>query len=45
VIKVTHTTDNMSVLVRAYGKGSELIIDRKQELIVSGQSFSELSDK
>ncbi|KAJ2959506.1 hypothetical protein NQZ79_g5015 [Umbelopsis isabellina] len=33
LVKVTHTPDNMSVLVRAYGKGSELIIDRKQELI------------
>ncbi|KAG2180176.1 hypothetical protein INT43_003965 [Umbelopsis isabellina] len=33
LVKVTHTPNNMSVLVRAYGKGSELIIDRKQELI------------
>lgn len=35
VVRVVHTLDDVSVLVRAYGKGSEIIIDRKQELIVS----------
>ncbi|GAB5593123.1 hypothetical protein Unana1_08023 [Umbelopsis nana] len=33
LVRVVHTLDNMAVLVRAYGKGSEIIIDRKQELI------------
>ncbi|KAH8551020.1 kinase-like domain-containing protein [Umbelopsis sp. PMI_123] len=33
LVRVVHTLDNVSVLVRAYGKGSELIIDRKQELM------------
>ncbi|KAI9288316.1 kinase-like domain-containing protein [Umbelopsis sp. AD052] len=33
LVRVVHTLDNVSVLVRAYGKGSEIIIDRKQELI------------
>jgi hypothetical protein len=35
VVKVTYQPTDFSVLVRAYGKGSELIIDRKQEIIVS----------
>jgi ethanolamine kinase len=35
VVKVTHRPTDFSVLVRAYGKGSELIIDRNQEVIVS----------
>ncbi|KAI7871207.1 kinase-like domain-containing protein [Spinellus fusiger] len=33
LVKVTHVPTDVSVLVRAYGKGSELIIDRKQEII------------
>lgn len=34
MIKATHKPTDFSVLVRAYGKGSELIIDRNQEIIV-----------
>jgi predicted PilT family ATPase len=34
VVKVTHKPTDLSVLVRAYGKGSERIIDRKQEIVV-----------
>lgn len=34
VVKVTYRPTNFSVLVRTYGKGSELIIDRNQEIIV-----------
>lgn len=34
MVRVTHMPTDFSVLVRAYGKGSELIIDRKQEVIV-----------
>ncbi|CAO3702338.1 unnamed protein product [Rhizopus stolonifer] len=33
LVKVTYRPTNFSVLVRAYGKGSELIIDRNQEII------------
>ncbi|CEG64849.1 hypothetical protein RMATCC62417_01757 [Rhizopus microsporus] len=33
LVKVTHRPTDFSVLVRAYGKGSELIIDRNQEVI------------
>ncbi|KAL1934273.1 hypothetical protein VTP01DRAFT_6455 [Rhizomucor pusillus] len=33
LVRVTHMPTDFSVLVRAYGKGSELIIDRKQEVI------------
>ncbi|KAI9016359.1 kinase-like domain-containing protein [Phycomyces nitens] len=33
LVKVTHQPTDMSVLVRAYGKGSEKIIDRKQEIV------------
>ncbi|KAG1456848.1 hypothetical protein G6F55_006268 [Rhizopus delemar] len=33
LIKATHKPTDFSVLVRAYGKGSELIIDRNQEII------------
>ncbi|KAI8887362.1 kinase-like protein [Backusella circina FSU 941] len=32
LVKVTYQPTDFSVLVRAYGKGSELIIDRKQEI-------------
>ena len=35
VVKVTYVPTDFSVLVRAYGKGSERIIDRKQEVVVS----------
>lgn len=35
VVRVTYQPTDFSVLVRAYGKGSELIIDRKQEVVVS----------
>lgn len=35
VVRVTYVPTDFSVLVRAYGKGSELIIDRKQEVVVS----------
>jgi hypothetical protein len=34
VVRVTYQPTDFSVLVRAYGKGSELIIDRKQEVVV-----------
>jgi hypothetical protein len=34
VVRVTHKPTDLSVLVRAYGKGSERIIDRKQEIVV-----------
>lgn len=40
VVRVTYIPTDFSVLVRAYGKGSELIIDRKQEIIVSAQAIS-----
>ncbi|KAG0165065.1 hypothetical protein DFQ28_009090 [Apophysomyces sp. BC1034] len=33
LIRVTYTPTDFSVLVRAYGKGSELLIDRRQEII------------
>ncbi|KAG2209168.1 hypothetical protein INT47_005460 [Mucor saturninus] len=33
LVRVTYTPTDFSVLVRAYGKGSELIIDRKQEVL------------
>ena len=35
MVRVTYKPTDFSVLVRAYGKGSELIIDRKQEVVVS----------
>lgn len=35
VVRITETNIKKSVLVRAYGKGSERIIDRRQEIIVS----------
>lgn len=35
VVRVTYIPTDFSVLVRAYGKGSELIIDRKQEVVVN----------
>jgi hypothetical protein len=44
VVRVVHILDNVAVLVRAYGKGSELIIDRKQELIVSGSGREWVGD-
>ncbi|KAF7729432.1 hypothetical protein EC973_004411 [Apophysomyces ossiformis] len=33
LVRVTHIPTDFSVLVRAYGKGSELLIDRRQEII------------
>ncbi|KAI7907091.1 kinase-like domain-containing protein [Cokeromyces recurvatus] len=33
LVRVTYLPTDFSVLVRAYGKGSELIIDRKQEIL------------
>ncbi|KAI8997208.1 kinase-like domain-containing protein [Pilobolus umbonatus] len=33
LVKVTYKPTDFSVLIRAYGKGSELIIDRKQEVL------------
>ncbi|KAI9486588.1 MAG: kinase-like domain-containing protein [Benjaminiella poitrasii] len=33
LVRVTYKPMDFSVLVRAYGKGSELIIDRKQEIL------------
>ncbi|OBZ89825.1 Ethanolamine kinase 2 [Choanephora cucurbitarum] len=33
LVRVTYQPTDFSVLVRAYGKGSELIIDRKQEVM------------
>ncbi|CAO3600906.1 unnamed protein product [Absidia cylindrospora] len=33
LVRVTDTVSKQSVLVRAYGKGSERIIDRKQEIV------------
>ncbi|CEP16577.1 hypothetical protein [Parasitella parasitica] len=33
LVRVTYKPSDFSVLVRAYGKGSELIIDRKQEVV------------
>ncbi|GAA5810138.1 hypothetical protein MFLAVUS_003557 [Mucor flavus] len=33
LVRVTYVPTDFSVLVRAYGKGSELIIDRKQEVV------------
>ncbi|GAN06328.1 choline/ethanolamine kinase [Mucor ambiguus] len=33
LVRVTYKPTDFSVLVRAYGKGSELIIDRKQEVV------------
>ncbi len=35
LMKCTHKPSNTHVLIRAYGKSSELLIDRNQELIVN----------
>ena len=34
VIRATHQPTDFSVLVRAFGRKSEILIDRKQEIIV-----------
>ena len=34
LIKATQKSNKTSVLIRAYGKNSEVLIDRQQELIV-----------
>lgn len=39
LLKCTHKPTKTKVLIRAYGKNSELLIDRNQELIVSYCSY------
>ena len=35
MVRVTHRPTDFSVLIRAFGRKSEILIDRKQEIIVS----------